>query len=153
MGPPEARRAGGGKGRTEMSSWIGGLNADPYRRPGGGLSGNEVRTTCKLGRHAILKDDPARWVSDSRLAPMGLSCVPCLKAKAAELGLEVPAEPAAMKVPAQKVRQVPPKVQWKHGSASTYQNYGCRCDPCKKANSERSAKYRAARRGRKAAQP
>jgi len=34
------------------------------------------------------------------------------------------------------VRRRPPENQWEHGVANTYKNYGCRCDLCKKANTE-----------------
>lgn len=37
-----------------------------------------------------------------------------------------------------------------HGSASTYQNYGCRCRPCTDANAVKSAAYKAQRRQRAA---
>lgn len=133
-----------------MSSWVGGLNADPYRRPGGGLSGNDYRTQCKLGRHAILRQTPARWVTDATLAPLGLSCVACLQARAAELGrvLDLTEVQDPVEVPApRRTRQVPPPEEWVHGEASTYSNLKCRCDPCRQANSRRSAEYRARRRG------
>lgn len=153
MGPPPARRAGGGKGRTQMSSWIGdweralipAARLAPASRERG-----KYRTQCKLGRHAVLELDPARWVTDATLAPLGLSCVPCIQARAAELGrvLDLTEPAPAPKVPApRKVRQVPPPEEWVHGDPSTYVNLKCRCVPCRQANAKRSADYRARRRG------
>jgi hypothetical protein len=35
----------------------------------------------------------------------------------------------------------------KHGSATTYQHHGCRCEACKKAASEKMRKYRETKTG------
>lgn len=136
-----------------MSSWVG----DWWERGVVSPRGNagHYRTECKLGRHAIFQDTPAIWVTDATLAPMGLSCKPCIQAKAAELGRTVDlTERKAPKVPApRKEKVLPPPEEWVHGDPSTYSNLKCRCVPCRKANSARSAKYRAARRERQGVTP
>lgn len=124
-----------------MSSWMADWERSLIRPTG---PQGKYRTQCKLGRHALMEDTPARWVTDSGLAPLGLSCVACLKERAAELGVDVPAEPVAAKVPAK--RRVKPPEELVHGRASTYSIHKCRCVPCREANSARSASYRAARR-------
>lgn len=37
--------------------------------------------------------------------------------------------------------------RWRHGSASTYRNHGCRCQACTAAHTEKCAQGVAARRG------
>ena len=145
MGPPPERRAGGGKGRTEVSSWVGDWERNLIKKKGPNAE-REYRTQCKLGREIMLKGTPAQWVADSRLAPMGLSCLEHLKAKAEELGLVLePAAPVA-KVPAPRREKAPEELV--HGKASTYSVHKCRCVPCREANSARSTSYRRARRQR-----
>lgn len=132
-----------------MSSWMGDWERGLINRKGN-LA--KYRTECKLGRHAILVDAPTQWVTDSTLAPLGLSCLPCLKERAAELGREVAAEPAPVakvaKVPAPRRVKSPEELE--HGKAHTYSVHGCHCDPCTAANTERSRRYRAAKRERTA---
>lgn len=33
-----------------------------------------------------------------------------------------------------------------HGNANTYSNYGCKCDPCRKANAEKLRAWRKRKR-------
>ncbi|MFE7954442.1 hypothetical protein [Streptomyces sp. NPDC057413] len=57
---------------------------------------------------------------------------------------------------AMRVRAVEKRAAWRsapsaadragHGKLSTYKNYGCRCEPCKAANTEATRAGRAARR-------
>src|SRR6188474_2921368 len=71
MGTPPECRASGREGDPEMSSWMGDWERGLINRQGN-LA--KYRTECKLGRHAILVDAVAVWLSQ----PMGLSCKPCI---------------------------------------------------------------------------
>lgn len=110
----------------------------------------KARTQCKLGRHLVLESVAMVWLR----GPMGLSCFPCaeehghLEEVAAERARTAAPKPRTLTAEERKARQGRkiPESEWVHGEPATYKNQGCRCTPCRQANSRASAEYRAKRR-------
>lgn len=100
---------------------------------------------CKLGRHGILVGTKTIWLNGKH--PLGLSCLPCAKVHAPEA---VAAEEARLAEEAKAAGVSPTAAgmdftRMGHGKVSTY-NKGCRCQPCRTANTQRSIAYKRARR-------